>query len=75
MAHVSDIRTGASNLGASSFFARIHGMRDTMSKSISQYRSYRVTLGELQNLTQRELDDMGIHRENIRDIALKASMK
>ena len=38
-----------------------------------RYRTYRVTLAELSALTPRELDDLGIHRTEIRRIAYEAA--
>jgi len=52
------------------------GLVDRMRKSFEMARRnavrnkvYRTTLDELNALSQRDLDDLGISRENIRDIA------
>ena len=38
-----------------------------------RYRTYRATLAELSALSPRELDDLGIHRTEIRRIAYQAA--
>ena len=52
------------------------GLVDRMRKSFEMARRnavrnkvYRTTVDELNALSQRDLDDLGISRENIRDIA------
>lgn len=40
--------------------------------NFAQNRQIRKTMNELNNLTQRELDDLGIHRSNIGEIARNA---
>ena len=42
-------------------------------QGFAQYNVYRVTLSELQNLSDRELADLGIHRSQIRSIAYNAA--
>ncbi len=44
-----------------------------LSRRISNYRTYRQTLGELQTLSDRELNDLGIHRSQLRSIAYRAA--
>jgi uncharacterized protein YjiS (DUF1127 family) len=39
-----------------------------------RYRIYRTTLGELSQLSQRELDDIGIARANIHEVAWSAAV-
>lgn len=70
MAHVSSHRTIGSSLSS-----RIAGLHADLTTRYSQYRAYRTTLGELSNLTTRELADMGIHPANIRSIAYEAAYK
>jgi len=43
-----------------------------ITRSIKAWRSARRTYNELNNLSQRELADLGIHRSEISDIARKA---
>ncbi|MDA8586472.1 DUF1127 domain-containing protein [Rhodobacteraceae bacterium] len=38
-----------------------------------QYRVYRQTLSELQNLSSRELADLGLHRSVLRSVAYQAA--
>ena len=56
------------------------GLVDRMRKSFDMVRRnairnkvYRTTVDELSSLSQRELDDLGISRESIRDIARDAA--
>lgn len=39
----------------------------------AQYTVYRTTLRELESLSERELEDLGIHRGSIRAIAYQAA--
>lgn len=41
---------------------------------IRRWRRYRQTVSELQNLTTRELTDLGIHRGDIGRLAREASL-
>ena len=50
---------------ASGFFARI-------AKAIADYRQYRATLEELQSLNDRELQDLGLSRHSVRDVAYES---
>lgn len=43
-----------------------------MPRSFAQWRTYRNTVAELNTLSQRELDDLGIARGDIRRIARQA---
>ena len=50
----------------------VHRMRasfDQARAAAGKRKLYRKTLAELDQLSQRELDDLGIARANIRDIA------
>lgn len=40
-------------------------------RSLNAWRSARRTFNELSNLSSRELNDLGIHRSDISDIARK----
>ena len=43
-----------------------------MMSTLRKWRTYRNTVSELNALSQRELDDMGIARGQIRELARKA---
>lgn len=44
-----------------------------LTKRFANYKTYRTTLEELQNLSDRELADLGIHRSTLRSIAYRAA--
>lgn len=44
-----------------------------ITRSFAQWRSYRNTVAELNSLSQRELDDLGIGRGDIKRIARLAA--
>mgnify|MGYP003382096812 CR=1 FL=1 len=44
----------------------------SMMSTFKNWRNYRNTVAELNTMSQRELDDMGIARANIREIARRA---
>ena len=46
---------------------------DKLAQSYTRYRKYRDTLSELEEMGDRELDDLGMRRADIRSIALKAA--
>lgn len=46
---------------------------DGLAQSFARYRTYRVTLSELNNLGDREVDDLGLRRSEFRTIARKAA--
>ena len=48
---------------------RIFNGVSILKKSWADWRLYRQTLAELERLTERELDDLGIHRSEIYRIA------
>lgn len=77
MAHVSEIRPatnlGVTAFGAEFFVTRLSEMATTLKTRRAQHRAYRTTVNELRNLSQRELDDLGIHAENIETIARTAA--
>ena len=54
---------------------RLSDLRTTLAGYFAQYRAYRTTRRELGMLTDRELADLGMHRSNIREIALEAAYK
>ncbi len=52
---------------------RMRNSFDMARKAASQRRAYRKTLRELQALSPRELDDLGIHGSNIAEVARSAA--
>ncbi|KQB14076.1 DUF1127 domain-containing protein [Rhodobacter capsulatus] len=64
MALVSDIRTTES--GFSSLVASIR-------EALARRKVYRQTLAELRSLSNRELNDLGMHRSMLTRIALEAA--
>jgi uncharacterized protein YjiS (DUF1127 family) len=62
MAHVIHFRDYALPARLSGFFARF-------SAALADYRAYVATYDELAALSDRELDDLGVSRHNIRDVA------
>lgn len=61
--------------GATPFDQGLSGLRTTLAERFARYRTYRTTLNELAQLTDRELADMGMHRADIRTIAHEAAYK
>lgn len=49
-----------------------NGTFDRLRSAISQYRTYRRTVNELEALSTRELNDLGIVRGNVREVARSA---
>lgn len=56
-------------------FARVNRapILGDIAERIARYRTYRMTLNELQTLTDRELTDLGIARADVRSIAYRAA--
>ncbi len=50
------------------------GLRGVIQR-VAQYRMYRATLNELQHLGDRELDDLGLHRSQLRAVAYDAAYR
>ncbi|MBT0956227.1 DUF1127 domain-containing protein [Alphaproteobacteria bacterium KMM 3653] len=55
------------------------GYTDKFQRAFARYqanrelkKAYRATLNELQELSNRELSDLGMHRSNLRSIAYQA---
>lgn len=62
MAHVLNFPASATRNAPSGFFARI-------STAVANYRLYRKTIEELRSLSTRELQDLGLSRYAIRQVA------
>ena len=69
MAYATDIRTGSHGL----FRDRVQAILESFRKARAQRRVYRQTLDELNSLSARELDDLGIHAAEIPFIAREAA--
>lgn len=67
MAHVSDIRTSGTSITA-----RFTELRNALFARYTQYRNYRTTLVELDSLSDRELNDLGLSRSTIKSVALES---
>lgn len=46
--------------------------RTSLRRAWADYRAYRATLGELESLTERQLDDLGLTRGDLRATARRA---
>jgi len=56
-----------------SLMTRVAAAWDTYKANAEKRAVYKQTLSELQNLTSRELMDLGIHRSHIKRIAYEAA--
>ncbi len=66
MTTINPIATAPIGARVANFFNGLRARR-------AQYAVYRTTLNELQNLSERELNDLGMSRANIRAVAYKAA--
>lgn len=66
MAYVQNIATTAHGAGFAGLIARI-------SERVARYRVYRDTQHELNQLTDRELSDLGLSRATISSVAYQAA--
>ncbi|MCG7522283.1 DUF1127 domain-containing protein [Ruegeria sp. Ofav3-42] len=64
MAHTATASFGGFNIGA-----RIANVIESIKEARARANEYQRTYSELQRLTNRELDDIGIRRCDIADIA------
>ncbi len=55
------------------FFDRFSGVKDSVLTAIRQRRIYERTVAELNNLTDRELNDLGISRFSIPELARESA--
>lgn len=53
--------------------ARFSAWLGWLQARFDEYQRYRQTVRELESLTDRELEDIGIHRSQIREIAREAA--
>ena len=70
MAYTTDLRTGAANR---SLRDRATGLFALLAERRAKHGVYRTTVNELQSLTDRDLADLGLHRSEIRRVALEAA--
>ena len=68
MAHTSDTRIFGTS--AVSHFANL---RNTLAIRFGQYQTYRETLRELESLTKRELNDLGLNQHTLQAVAREAA--
>jgi uncharacterized protein YjiS (DUF1127 family) len=68
MAHTFD--TG---IFGSSVFSRLTTLRDTVATRYGQYQTYSKTLRELESLSKRELNDLGLNQYTLRAVAREAA--
>ena len=57
----------------SAFSAAATAWFSNLRERFTRYRTYRVTLGELEALNARELSDLGLHRSMLRQVAYEAA--
>ncbi len=67
MAYASSNRTASVSVGP-----RLAEMMKQASDAYTAWRLYRRTLSELQELSVREMDDLGLNRSNLRQAAFEA---
>jgi len=52
---------------------RFNAIKNTLIERAARYRVYRETQAELENLSNRELNDLGLSRAGIKAVALEAA--
>ena len=60
-------------VAGASLTGRFAALRAQIVEAAAKRKTYRVTLNELSNLTDRELADLGIARAQVKDIARQAA--
>ncbi len=74
MALTSDLNIASSNGFARAVDLRnVFGIVATLRKSLEQHRAYRTTLNELQSLSKRELNDLGLNGSMLHTNAYEAA--
>ncbi len=68
MAYTSDTRA----IGAS-VFSQFANLRNTLAARFGQYQTYRKTLAELESLSKRELNDLGLNQYTLQAVAHEAA--
>jgi uncharacterized protein YjiS (DUF1127 family) len=72
MAYLTDTSRA---LGGISLAQRLIQLPTTLSARFASYRTYRATLAQLSALSDRGLDDVGLTRGMIRDVAADLTYK
>ncbi|MEM5476828.1 DUF1127 domain-containing protein [Pacificibacter sp. AS14] len=52
---------------------RFNAIKNSLAERVARYRVFRETVKELENLSSRELNDLGLSRSGIKSIALEAA--
>ncbi|MGH1329880.1 MAG: DUF1127 domain-containing protein [Paracoccaceae bacterium] len=68
MAYVHSVRTADAGIAD-----RISAIFKDLSERLAQYATYRKTLRELGELSNRDLADLGLHRSSLRAVAMEAA--
>lgn len=63
----------SSPMARKGFFDRFSNLKDTLLTAIRQRRIYERTVAELNGLTDRELNDLGISRFSIPELARESA--
>ncbi|MEM6595637.1 MAG: DUF1127 domain-containing protein [Pseudomonadota bacterium] len=63
------------NTTTNTIFDRVRAIFADLTERAARAKVYRTTLGELKELSNRELADLGIHRSEIKRIAYEAAYK
>ncbi len=72
MAYLTDT---SRSLNGASWSERLTQLRTSLSTRLTNYRTYRATLAELSALSDRDLDDVGLSRGMIHDVAASAAYR
>lgn len=65
--NITSVNTGA--------FDRMTAMYRGIGERFAQYKVYRQTFSELQDLSDRELSDLGLSRSGLKRLAIEAAYK
>lgn len=72
MAYYTDIQTPSS---IERLLARVAHSLEQAAVTHARYRIYRNSLAELSALSDRELQDLGMSRYDIKDVAMQSALK
>ena len=70
MAYANQSHRASAELTLGGWFS---ALRADLAQRWTRHQLYKTTLAELSQLTDRDLADLGLHRESIRDIAKDAA--
>ncbi|MFD1882322.1 DUF1127 domain-containing protein [Paracoccus pacificus] len=73
MASVDNIQSGYAAPNASGFFGRLATTIEHLNEFRAKRAVYRQTVRELNELSDRDLADLGLHRSSIRSVAREAA--